>query len=1034
MSGGSTLLKQDEVEKIRDWAATDYKKKYKLRGKKWDGRVPIEHIIPQFREVITQRERKKEDGKVSKMSEDDINRRLLSIEAGLHQADKEGKGLLPLDDVLRYYSTDPRTRFDIQYVRDRQLAAEDSLGLWVYILFVVLFSFFLVEDRGLGRGYWMNAGLLDKLLDEEFAQSDDLRFKQVYADIQSEEDLWGFVEGPLIESLWTGDGEKANQFVLQANMPLGGIKLRQVRVAPEDCGDHWESLRRNEALRQMPREEIVERTADFNVFCYPDYRIVNVGQPDTETSDDSYKAQFVVHDGQRVKNEDLRCKLDPNCDSGDFPVMYVEEAAIDWATVHDDDRVALSAYRHRTCEELNASVASSFIGKVGRYGCDGYAMVIPFNWEVDRVTGAVDVLKRGIRATQFNAFTQANETVNIPWVDRQTRGIAFELFFHNQNSGLTSYYLFFIELTAAGAFIPLKHTISFKFFDWDAHGAAYYFFFWLYFLWVLGYLVSWFRGIYSHTRTRREQLLLSRDDTWFLWLRALMDSLKGFWIWFDLVNLGLFVAAFAIKFYLQDRGLTRNNLLQNVYYPPEYESVAYLGELATNVNAANALLVYLRVFYFLKMHPKLNVLTKTLDEAGAEIFSILVIFLVVFAAFALMCYVVYGHTDENYRSIPETIISLTLMLLGDFDYVALRDEHRIFTPIFYAMFQILAVFILFNMVIAVLIDAFAVVQSNKYKDLELARELISHQEARWKARDYKVPNALMRNMLVAEVVYQFKWLSLKLRKGCCRLPDEEYAAELKAISDRNPRIYWARLEQSYYDSKKSTNFVDNLQLTPKVLDDYLDDTLGKDAAYFLYDRETGEDGFILRAAKRTRVAPQELVEEMMEYHHEWLKEVSQKTRTGSLADAQEKEQQRAAEREPSKADQYDELFASRFAATPQRRWEEQKAKIDVLNAQLSKIVPDKGDAPPDRCVPCGTKKTDAEHALEAKIAGDVGRRITGLIGESIDAIVDKIMTHDMPDWIREVAETDVADDRPETLSCRQSHASATRKFSVEGDE
>eukprot|EP01059_Diplonema_ambulator_P037132 TRINITY_DN9649_c0_g1_i1.p1 TRINITY_DN9649_c0_g1~~TRINITY_DN9649_c0_g1_i1.p1 ORF type:complete len:1030 (+),score=394.99 TRINITY_DN9649_c0_g1_i1:45-3134(+) len=1003
----STLLKPDEVDKIRDWAAADYKK----RMKNWDGTVPIWHLVKQLHLVLEARENRKEKGKVSKMSPEEVKRRIESIEADLSKTDtgyREKNEHVVLEDVLRYYSTDPKTRFDIQFVKERQLEAEDSLGLWMYIPFIILFSFFLVEGKGLGNGYWMNSGLLDQFLDEEFAQSDALRYKKTFYDIGSIDELWEFVEGPLISGLWSGDGDdidvRANNFVQGSNMPIGALKVRQLRVDAHSCGKSWDNLRKHKAS-QLSVDTIISRLNDFNVYCYPEYNYLDSYNPHT------YEVISLIHDGNQMLDEEQRCASDKTCKKSPFPITYSYRVPFNESTVHPDDLIALEAFKHRTCSQLNGSETALFTGEANVYGCDGYAQIIPFNWNLAQVKAAVAVLRDGIRTTNYNNMTQTTETTQIPWVDKQTRSISFELFFYNQNIELISRYIYFVELTAGGAWNPVHGSVSFKLFSWENRNWVYFLFNFLYFIWVMGYVMVWFRFVGQETFTARAHLLQSNNDTLQLWFVAWAEAVWDFWIWFDFINLSLLVAAWGIRFKIIDMGLTSNNLLQNLYYPPDYEKVAYLGMFAVDLNAISAIFVYMRSFYFLKLNPRLNLLTRTVGQARDEIIAILLIFMFVFVAFALMCYVVYGHVDENYRTFGQSTISLMLMLLGDFNYVALREEHRVFTPIFFALFEILTVFLLFNMVVAVLADAFNEVQNTKYRDRKLVDTLVKNQLDRWqpeknpkKNKPWSVPSQIMRNSLIVESIYWWKLIVVSVKKIVFRTPEEEYNEERARITDSNPRTYWAKFERSFYNTKRCTNFVDNLQLTPRELDDYLEEALGKDKEYFLYDKESGVEGMILQSAKETHVTPQELVEEMMEFHHEWFKEVSQKTTTGNTEDRKAMREQRHADRQPSRKDEIDELFDAKFAINPQKRWEEQRAKLDSLKYQVLKIS-QTGGAAKDKCTPCGTKKVEVMHTLESKITEEVEVHIDELICQKINEIVDKLMTQDMPSWISDLVTT-----------------------------
>eukprot|EP01060_Flectonema_neradi_P041105 TRINITY_DN9632_c1_g1_i1.p1 TRINITY_DN9632_c1_g1~~TRINITY_DN9632_c1_g1_i1.p1 ORF type:complete len:1043 (+),score=225.70 TRINITY_DN9632_c1_g1_i1:103-3231(+) len=1003
----STLLKPDEVERIQEWINTEYRKRHRLMGgDKWNGKVPIPQFIEQLNQVLTAREKKKDLGKVSKLEAKDIQRKLESIESDLQQADN-GDGIY-IEDVLRYYSTDPKTRFDIQFVRSQQLRAEDSLGLWVYIPFVILFSFFLIEGKSLGNGFWMTSTLLDKFLDEEFTQSDDLRYKKVYYDIASEEEFWGFLEGPLIESLWQQDDDqeasevKANQFVQHSNMPVGAMRIRQLRIEGTSCGRDWDELIINNH-ESVPPEKLQQRLDDFNLLCYGEYVPLGLQLPattDRKSDGGSYVTIDRIHDGAYLQNEQERCRRDPDCHN--LPSSYFHTTPLDPRNVNPDHLKVIDAYRYRSCNELNSTGVETYNGKGGLYGCDGFAQIIPFDSTLEEVQEVIGLLRDGIESTHYNVFSHGNETTTVKWIDRQTRGIAVEMFLYNQNIELLSRQSFFVELTAGGAWIPLHATISFRLFYWDEHPLIYHIFYMIYFTWVVGYIGVWCRFVWTQTISYRQQMLQANEDSIFLKLNALKKTLNDFWVWYDLCNLGLFAVAWGMRFYIIYKGTTNNCLLQNLHYPDGYDEIAYLTQFSVNINAINAMLVYLRIFYFLKLNPRLNLLTRTIGFARDEIVAILVIFTFVFVAFALMCYVVYGHVDENYRSLGDSARSLMLMLLGDFDYVALRESHRIFTPIFFALFQILAVILLFNMIIAVLGDAFNTVQENKYEGGDLTEALIKQQEKKnnqvWtpkgQEQTWKVPPHLFRNSLMVEFIYWFKYITLMF-KGCCGMPAEELALERKKIADQNPRIYWANLERSYYVNKHCTRFIDNLQLTSKVLDDYIEERFGKDQEYFFYDKDTGEEGVVLKSAKKTRVQPKDMVQDMMEFHHEWETEMRRKTHTGNEEDYYARRKLKQEDKLPTKKDEIDELFTMRYASTPERRWEEQKAKIDQLKVQLDKIVPPVGATGREKS---GLKRS-AKSDLETKIKLQVEFCINDLIRNQINEMVDKLMEHEMKEWI-----------------------------------
>ena len=886
-----------------------------------------------------------------------------------------------------------------------------------------------MDAKRLGPGFWMNAGVLDKFLDEEFTNSDNLRFKKTFYDIMTEGEFWEFFDGPLVESIWQNDAGappntiRGNHFIQDANIAIGALKLRQLRVDDKDCGSAWEELRRHRARETLNSAQIMSRLNDFDAMCYKEYDLLGL-EAEGGTEKGPYYHSEVVHDGTQLYAEDQRCRVDPkSCEANSFPVTYVRRAYLNTSSLPEDEKFVAEAFTHRSCKELNASTASQYIGKAGDYHCDGYALIIPFDWTLDKVMKAKGLLMNGVTATYHNPFTRQDETKKVKWIDRKTRGLSFEMNLYNQNQDLFTRYVFFVELTSGGGFIPLHNTIGYILFDLEEKSPAYYFFYVMYLVWSVAYVITWCRQLYKSARTNLQEMQQTSDRAWRIRLYAVYKACLNFWLWFDFTNLVLLMAAWGIRLYLIYVGKTTNCLLQNKYYPPQLDQVASLTYIGNTIDAMNAMLVYLRIFYFLKMHPRLSQLTRTIEHAEKEILGILCIFVLVFFAFACMCYVVYGHVDENYRTLPMSAISLMLMLLGNFDYVAMREAHRIFTPIVFALFQILAVFLLFNMVIAVLGEAFETVLDTQYKDLDVSTKLIDRQ---WKdPNKNKRFTSITRNSLFVEIMYWYKSLLINARFRLGFLSAEKRDVEQRANSHMNPRIYWSELEEEYYLKKSSTNFTDNLQLTrkvrhhaahcpplpsptlpahpPQVLDDYMDEKLGEDKLHFLYNEETGDEGLILTGAKKMKVAPETLVEEMMAYHHYWEREMSQKTFTGSAEDFEEMKKARSTGR-LQRSDPLDAFFNVRFAVGPQRRWEEQKAEIDQLKSHLQKITPLSGDDAQQMHHTLHKRKTDAVEGLDARIHDKVQTRIDGLICDKVNEIIQKIMTTDMANWIERLVE------------------------------
>eukprot|EP01062_Namystynia_karyoxenos_P013070 TRINITY_DN14708_c0_g1_i2.p1 TRINITY_DN14708_c0_g1~~TRINITY_DN14708_c0_g1_i2.p1 ORF type:complete len:1114 (+),score=316.03 TRINITY_DN14708_c0_g1_i2:101-3442(+) len=1100
----ATLLRPEDVEDMREWGhhlARKWKQKKENAGQSWHQHVDIEDdavvdwisgdmkdeefqershkpatsLLMQISKILLKRKAVEHDRAVrtrKKLAEplttEGVKMRLQHLQRDLGNT---GEKTMQLEEFIDYFSTDPRTRFDIQFVSHMRSVAVDRLGMWMYFPFLILFVYFLVEGKQLGNGFWMVSTLVDKFADEEFSQSDDLRYKKTFFDVANDGEFWEFIEGPLIQSAWTQDGP-ANQWVQASNMPIGALKLRQLRIQGEACPSSWRDILEN-YYWTLPPDRVVSRVSDFRPLCYPEYTFIGTDDPAGSTDrrhGTSYELISVTHSGVSLHNaggsaaNPAVTTPSPPCPSSardchgraSFPEAFVFRRTLEpnpdpyeYLALDPAEAAAHEAYRWRSCDALNSSDVATYSGMAGLYKCDGHAQIIPFDWPLAKVNQVKDLLKDGITVTYWDPFAQANTTKQVPWVDHQTRAISAEFFTYNQNLAVIAHLQFFVEVTAGGAFIPNVKSNIFKLFDWEDHGIWYYLFLALYLAWIVEFIVAWVWDLVDTASNNLTALSQSEKaafrSSWRLRAEAVLDAISSFWKWFDLANLTLFVVSWVLRIRAMIIGMTDENLLQNKHYPRSYEEVSVMTEAAALVSAFNAMLVFLRVFYFLKLNPRLNLLTKTIEMASGDLIGIIVIFIFIFIAFAMMCYTVYGHIDENYRTFQDTCTSLLLMLLGDFDFVALREGRRMFTPIFFALFQILVVFLLFNMVIAVLGDAFSKVQEQKYNDGDLVQQLLEKSDTpeRWTG-PWDVPHPILQNPVIVQATYNFKravlWLKYcsgrdkevedsdeersplkktapdeegvdepetpkRARGGffCCRwrIRDPEYRMQLETVKDRNPITYWKKKEDTFYRKKRCIHFQHYLQLSSDTLGDLLDRTFGQDTNKLLEDIETGEEGLVLAGARQTHTVPELMMHDMFEFHHDWVQLVSGTTTQGSAENWQE-------EKQAKEGSSLAEETAVEFAKDPQGRWDELRKLIRLLNEELGRVAGDKDDD--GRMKGCGTKRVDVLESLKGQVQSAVETEIDDLLQAQVKATLDQLLDKAMPQWVRGLVSDVVTDE------------------------
>ena len=102
----------------------------------------------------------------------------------------------------------------------------------------------------------------------------------------------------------------------------------------------------------------------------------------------------------------------------------------------------------------------------------------------------------------------------------------------------------------------------------------------------------------------------------------------------------------------------------------EYLDIFDLGygfQVNAKIAAGNTLLSFLKVFKYLQVSDRFNLLWITLGKATHDLVSFLVIFSLFMAGFGVVGMLIFGPDIENYSTMTATLFTLFQMLLGDFD-------------------------------------------------------------------------------------------------------------------------------------------------------------------------------------------------------------------------------------------------------------------------------------------------------------------------------------------------------------------------------
>lgn len=100
----------------------------------------------------------------------------------------------------------------------------------------------------------------------------------------------------------------------------------------------------------------------------------------------------------------------------------------------------------------------------------------------------------------------------------------------------------------------------------------------------------------------------------------------------------------------------------------------------------------------------------TMSNASKDIGYFVIILAIIFMAYALLGHLIFGEMLIDYQEFSKTLFTLFRILLGDFNFVLMKQQYPIFGPIFFMSFIFIGVMILLNMFLAIINESYGQVK------------------------------------------------------------------------------------------------------------------------------------------------------------------------------------------------------------------------------------------------------------------------------------------------------------------------------------
>ncbi len=139
--------------------------------------------------------------------------------------------------------------------------------------------------------------------------------------------------------------------------------------------------------------------------------------------------------------------------------------------------------------------------------------------------------------------------------------------------------------------------------------------------------------------------------------------------------------------------------------------------------SSNIVIVFVKLFKYVKLSPQLSIVTETLNGAVRSASSFFVIFALLLFCFAMCFWFTYGHLIWEFRTIPNALYACVLALLAGEYGVFVHEAYyhnTLFGPLGNIIFMFLMSMLAFSMLIAMVEDAYesAKARSKQKKGLD----------------------------------------------------------------------------------------------------------------------------------------------------------------------------------------------------------------------------------------------------------------------------------------------------------------------------
>ena len=528
------------------------------------------------------------------------------------------------------------------------------IELVLYLMYILMHVSFAAARKNTIDAYYLSTIMEDSIVHEEFAGPNTgggTYIKKTFLDVATEEELWEFLEGPLRSNVFPEkcrDPEYRGDPCLGAmhtyDHIVGVVRFRQFRVEAEaDC--KFPAL-----MNSIP--SIVASP------CYGTWDMDNpsrapygLAHPELDPSKWSTTQNKTFDSfekgGKYGQVED--CFKFTDTSSTDWITKQFQSFSGGW--LYTDSS---SSWQSFNFGGGSADKWSLYPSKEG-FDCDLHPDVDPL--------------------TKIQALKEFH------WIDQQTRAVLVELSVYNKPTNLFSSMRLFFEFPRTGGVVPYFEPYTGKLFsNLDTTSAITEFIF-------LGLIVFMTLGFML-------QEIGEMRDLGFSYFASMWNILD--WLSYTFI---IFVTFYFIMASLEAQETLGNTEMVASGEYIDIFSLVYKYRMTDYVFSMNLIFVFVKLLKYVRLSPKLSLVTETLTSTFTGSVGFFVIFVLLIVAYAGAFWYSYGSIIFEFRTLWNSIVSFCCCFFFHFKpYQNIDIEHEYYLTLFLSTVLLLPLFFFIGVV------------------------------------------------------------------------------------------------------------------------------------------------------------------------------------------------------------------------------------------------------------------------------------------------------------------------------------------------